>query len=545
MRTSFCMLRPVLPPSPHARGARPYIFNGQFYGEPVPGTISRNGKMFAAVDAAWLMNDLPLLKGQQWPVEAPNRSLWQRDINNLFEFQKEGIPFLAFRDYAILADEMGLGKTVQALRAAELRLDYDMSNILGPRVLILSPALAKRHWQREVNKWCNGTAEILDGLKPGELPRTRYIICNYDILSGQRRRNASGKLEYKEGLEGWGSILKANIPPIVILDEAHMLRGRDSRRTKAVKDICQNATCVWALTGTPMPNHVRDLWPLVDLISNGLFGPYWPWAKAYAGAYKGQYGWIADGGSRLEELSQRLSYFMLQRSKAEVGIQLPEKRREVLLVETQTHFEKQNKTIVRNFTEKVNLVAIALRNTANAKRGAIIEMARDSLSAGQKVVIGVYMREQAEEIGKALAKDFVGVAASGDASIEQRDAWAQAFREYEGPCFFVCTIDSMMVSISLVGADRVLIGDLTWDPTKMLQFEGRFHRIGSTNSVLISYLIAEGTIDEDIKESVIDKLDTIGQVIGESQETSQFSQQLGGKTSEAIIDRLFARLTGG
>jgi SNF2 family DNA or RNA helicase len=497
--------------------------------------------MFAAVDAAWLLGELPMLKGAPWPPRVihngPGHSF------TLFPFQCDGVAFLHNKDYAILADEMGLGKTVQALISAEYRLGIASRGI---DVLILCPALAKRHWAREVAKWTHGTSAILDGLRPRELPCANYLIANYDILSGQRRRNASGKLEYKEGLEGWGKLIKANIPPIVILDEAHMLRGRDSRRTKAIKDIVQGATCVWALTGTPMPNHVRDLWSLVDIISNGLFGPYWPWAKAYAGAYKGQYGWIADGGSRLEELSQRLSYFMLQRSKAEVGIQLPEKRREVMTIETQLeNVSGAGKIVSRTYTEKQNAVSSALRRTAQLKRPAVIEMAKECLDAGQKIVVGVYMREQAEEIGKALAQNYIGVAASGDASVEQRDSWAQAFREYEGPCFFVCTIDSMQLSISLVGADLMIIGDLTWDPTKLLQFEGRVHRIGSGKPVLIRYLIVEGTIDEDVQEAVIDKLDTIAQVVGESADTQSFTQQLGGKSNEAIIDRLFQRLING
>lgn len=505
------------------------------------------------MDSAWLFTELPLMKGAPQPVWI--QPLRLDTFDGMYDFQRDGTQFLVERDYAILADEMGLGKTRQALAAAEWRLEGVRGGASHntPHVLILCPAIAKRHWQREVKRWTGYDAAILDGLKPGPVPQARYIITNYDILFGQRRRNASGKLEAKEGLEGWAAALRSALPPIAILDEAHMLRGMKSRRTEAIKKLLEKAVVVWGLTGTPMPNHVRDIWALGDIVTGGLLGPYWPFARAYCGAYKGQYGWVADGSSRLEELNQRLRFWILGRAKSEVGLQLPPKRREVVQVDVgevklsavgvgimpgEDGYQRRMRT---------NTVATALRANARAKRAAVVEMAKEALAAGQKVVVGVYLREQAEEIAKALVDVAPVAAVSGDLSAETRDEWATTFRAHEGAAAFVCTIDSVMTSISLVGADLVIVGDLTWDPTKLLQFEGRHHRIGSGKSVLIRYVIASGTIDEDVGEAVIAKLSTIEEALGMNSDTKDLTVMLGRdmSTTEQIVDRLFIKLTGG
>jgi len=547
------MIRPILPASPHARGRRPFVFRGEWYGAPVPGVVNTGkGTIRAAVDAAWIFDGLALTSGAPWPPPLSITSLFlAAQPNALPAFQREGAQFLTERDYAILADEMGLGKTVQALIAAETRL----SHVYGapanaPHVLILCPALAKKHWQREIKKWTGHDAAILDGLAAGDLPQARYIVCNYDILYGQRRRDAAGKMHDVERLGGWRKVLKAAKFPIVICDEAHNLRGEKSRRTQAVKDVCEDSVCVWLLTGTPMPNHVRDIWALWDLCSKGLAGWFWPFARAYAGAYRTQYGWTADGQSNLDELAKRLGFFMLGRTKAAVALQLPEKRREIVPVDVGEGAAAANRVPMRSdmHERKANVVADALRRTAYAKRPAVVEMAREALAAGQKVVVFVYLRESVEKIAAELA-DGPGrvLPVHGGQSAEARDAAATEFRQHVGPACFVATIDSAGVAISLVGADLVIFGDLVWEPAKLLQAEGRTHRYGSTTRVLVRYVIAAGTIDEKVQEAVIEKLSTVEAAIGGMGDGKELTMQLGRdmSTSEQILERLFQALTGG
>jgi hypothetical protein len=583
------------------------------------------------------------------------------------------------------------GKTPQALIAAEARLSLaSVPSLTTPAVLILCPALAKRHWQREVTKWTGYEASVLESLTPTELPETRYVICNYDILYGAKRRDASGVQHDVEHLPGWAMTLSGRFP-IVIIDEAHAYRGRASRRTQVTKKMLNGTPVVWALTGTPMPNYVRDMWSLVDLISGGLWGfSYWSWAKKYCldpatpvlsadGVYvpigslrigdkvmgwqdrpdgryacfepatvegvvfheaperlavrmasgtqlvctpdhhwytgrsekdlryrplqvnghrrlkrlhvaapcavddvtddvvakapigpgtvvsirtstgnfiangymskncdavQGQYGWKDSGASNLPELSSRMTYFCLGRSAATVGLELPEKRREIYRIDVTVSAPTVHEGHVA--MTKSGFVAKALRMTARAKRSAVVAQVVEALEAAQKVVVFVYMREQAEEIAKAV-KDKIDCPVScvhGDLTPDGRDAQAGIFREIAAPAAFIATIDSVGVAISLVGADLVLYGDLVPEPWKLLQSEKRCHRHGSTKRVLVRYLIGTGTLDEGVAESVVEKLASIEAAMGADAESQEVAGMLGGerKSDETIIDGLFARL---
>lgn len=437
---------------------------------------------------------------------------------------------------------MGLGKTAEALTACEARLSLGIvSDPTTPVVLVICPALAKRHWQREIKKWVGCDAAIIDGLRPDVLPQTRYIIANYDILFGARRRDAAGIVHDRDDLPGWENVLAGRFL-IVLLDEAHLLRGRASRRTVAVKKICKSAVAVWGLTGTAVPNHIRDLWAQIDLLSGGLWGGYWDWAKKYCDAQQGTYGWKDNGKSNLDELRARMSFFMMGRSKDMVGLELPEKVREIYKIDV----EMTAPTVhdAHEALGRQTIVAKALRATAKAKRSAVIQQAVEFLQARQKVIVFVYMREQAEAVAKGIkhAVECQIACVHGDLTPEGRDAQAQVFRECAAPACFVATIDSVTMAISLVGADLVLYGDLVPEPWKMLQTEARAHRLGSMNRVLVRYLIAAGTVDETLMEALIEKMSVIEQAMGSQADQKDLGLLFGGKTDESIIDTLFAKL---
>lgn len=436
------------------------------------------------------------------------------------------------------------GKTPQALLAAEARLSLGhVPNIRTPVVLILCPAIAKQHWANEVRKWTGHASAILESLTPDLYQiNERYVICNYDILYGGRQADAAGVVHEVKHLPGWGQFLTGRFL-VAILDEVHILRGRASRRAKQVKSTLTRVPCVWGLSGTPMPNYVRDLYSIVDIISDGLFGySYWRWAQAYCNAYQGQYGWVDTGASRIDELNGRLTFFMLGRSAKTVKLELPEKRREIFRVDVRASapsVAEGNKAL-----NKQNAVGAALRYTARAKRPAVVESAVEALRAKQKVVVFVYMREQADAIAKDIRKhvDCNVMAVSGDLEASGRFAQAQMFRESTAPAAFVATIDSMTVSLSLVGAHLVIFGDLVHEPWKLLQAEKRCHRFDSVERVLVRYMIAAGTIDDAMVTNVIEKIPVIEQTVGSTEDAGELTKMLGGKSTEEILDSLFQSL---
>jgi SNF2 family DNA or RNA helicase len=549
--------RAILQASTHPRGGRPYVYPGQIDEWHAPGVlVSKIGATHAAVDAAWLVEKVlggASSRPVRWPgvAGAREKAIEFSRLTDppLSEYQTEGAAFLAERDYAGLFDQMGLGKTAQALIAAEARLALGIVPVpTTPVVLILCPALAKRHWQREVKKWVGAEAEVLDTLTPTEIPRTRYVIANYDILYGKTKRDASGVVHDINHLPGWAGLIAATGFLLVIADEAHMLRGRSSKRTQTAKKMCRRVPVVWALTGTPMPNYVRDLWALIDFISDGIAGmSYWSWAKKYCGAALGQYGWKDTGADNTQELAARLGFFCLGRSTASVGLQLPEKRREIFKIDVTMTAPTVHEGHLA--LTKSGFVAKALRATARAKRGAIVEQTLEALNAKQKVIVYTYMREQADEIAKAVRTkiDCPIFLVHGELSPDGRDQQATVFRDSSSPAAFVATIDSVGIAISLVGADLVIFADLVPEPWKLLQAEKRAHRRGSEKRVLVRYVIGTGTIDEGVVETVIEKLATIESALGAESDQQEMQTMLGGnvKSDESIIDGLFARLTAG
>jgi len=549
--TPAASLRPVLKPSIHPRGGRPYVYHGKLDEWHAPGAITtRDGNTSCAVDAAWLVEAVlgpPKNTPVRWPgvAGARERAIEYGTRAGLYGYQREGAAFLAERDWAALTDGMGIGKTSQALCAAEARLSLGIvPTPTTPVVLVLCPALAKRHWEREIKRWTGHDAAILDGLKPDLLPQARYIIANYDILYGARRSDASGVVHDLAHLPGWQRWL-ANRFLIAILDEFHVLGGRTSRRRNATKATCHGIPVVWGLSGTPVKSHVREMWALIDLLSDGLAGPYWPWARVHCGAFQGQYGWIDKGGERLDELSRRLTFFMLGRTAEGVKLELPEIRHEVFRVDVEVSAPTRHEGYSA-IQAKAGAVVKALRMTARAKRAAVIEMAVEALEAKQKIVVFTYMREQADAIAKGIRDkiDCHVACVHGDMTPEGRDAQAGVFREVAAPAAFVCTIDSVGLAISLVGAHLGIFADLTWEPHELLQAVKRLHRIGGDVRVLIRWVIGVGTIDEAVAEHVISKLSMIQQTMGAQTEQQEMQAMLGGRSSESIIESLFERLKG-
>jgi SNF2 family DNA or RNA helicase len=539
--------RAVLQPSVHARGARNYLFKGAMDDYHAPGADIRRTETRCAVDAAWLVQSVlgqPVQAPPIWPgvPGARERAIAFGKHVGLWNYQLDGAAFLAERDYALLTDQPGVGKTAQSLIAAEARLSLaSIPSPTTPVVLVLSPALAKRHWQREIKRWTGHDAEVLATLTPGPIPQTRYVIANYDILHGANKRDAAGVVHKVDTLPGWCGVLAGQFL-IVIADEAHLLRGRKSQRTRAAKEVCKRVPVVWGLTGTPIPNYIRDIWALVDLLSDGLFGPYWNFARAHCDGRQGQYGWVDTGSSRLEELGRRLTFFALGRTADSVKLELPEKRREIYRIDVTVSAPTVHEG--HEAMSKSSFVAKALRLTARAKRSAVVQQAVEALEAKQKVIVFLYMREQCDAVAKAIktAVDCPVSCVHGDLSPDGRDAQAKAFREVQAPACFVATIDSVGLAISLVGADLMLFGDLVPEPWKLVQAEKRAHRIGGTTRLLVRYLIGTGTLDEGVAESVISKLSTIEQAMGVETDNQDMKVLLGGRTDESIVDDLFAKL---
>lgn len=481
------------------------------------------------------------------------------------------------------------GKTPTTLAAASL--------VGSKKTLIVCPSIAKLVWATEIAKWmqlpstllygrggdeartfcvaCNGTGRTggshCEACKAGNgqsygaiisrdsaiadaVAAARFVVCNYDLLIPQVEKDAAGVRSERGDLPGWADVLVRQQFDLIIADEAHILRGRSKRdragesRRDRLLAVSKGVPRFWALSGTPIYGRVADLWALLDVVTDGLYGrPFFRYDVRYCNGQKGQYGWENDGATNVEELKARLDTFMLKRDRKEILPHLPPKIRQVVRIDAgKAEFKKPRGK------KGAGGLHGALRVTAKLKEPKVAEAVLDECAEGAKVVVFAYLRENAEALAKAIAKgceDDVRVRArnprvwcvSGDTPVDARFKQAQTFREWTGCGIFVATIDSVPVAISLKGAQSVHFADLTFDPASLLQAEDRPYEVG-TSGLTIVYYVVDKTVDEHVVGLVLPKMETLENVVREST-AGDFRAAFGGEADpEVLAEEVWKRM---
>jgi len=471
------------------------------------------------------------------PMVSPRlRASWSD--KRIRDYQQIGIDFIRQKAEVgcLLADEMGCGKSLCAIFAAK--------ELPTKRVLIVCPNAVKLHWVRDITKWlgdsvqsllCEKTSKrrvVMPGTKPtmkmlpenaakGDFPDATalFFIINYDIL------------------HAWTGA--GDLPPVdmVIFDEIHYLQSSRSRRSVAAKAI--RAKWRVGLTGTPLTNRPRDLWNVVDTLTPGRFGDFFAYCKRYCGAFQEQVTpeklvWNFDGKSNMQELQKRLQHFMLRRTVEEVKMQLPPKTRQIIEIDVS---KKYRMKYGANDLRDTRLVRQMLDIAADGKIDAALELILDHARAGHHVVAFSHRRCIAETVINTAAAQ--GVKASliygGIPNAKRQE------RIDSKPAILACTIDSCSTGIDLTFADVAVVLELVYKPHELVQMEARLHRFGQSRPTLIQYVIAQGTLDELIAGSVIDKIDTFREVIGKVGSAGELSK---GLDTRGVADPL-ARLVAG
>ncbi len=429
----------------------------------------------------------------------------------LFPHQVEGIAFLLGRRRALLADDMGLGKTRQSILAmveAEPEGPY----------LIVCPASIKRNWAREIEIVLPTATSTIVGPKP--LPSTdfkEWVIVNYEILG----KHLDKLLEYD-----WKG---------VVFDEAHFLKNYQSQRSqnasKLIHEI-ENEPVVHALTGTPMTNRPRDLFPLLQILDHPLGKSFLSFAKRYCEAYQGDFGLVADGASNIEELTVQLHGVMLRRTKDEV-LDLPPKVRtwmevelhpfaiqhynhllqdfltkfetpeaiaglpEVLEISTESREEFEESIDLTDVGNAMGRVTQVRRAIAFVKCRHTIKFVENALEQGEKVIIFTSFLNTMQRFQKHFKDRAVYV--SGAVPADKRQDRVDRFQNDDDIRIFVANMHIAGVGINLTAARQVVFNDLDWVPANHWQAEDRAYRIGQTGTVNVTYMIASGTVDSFVK----------------------------------------------
>lgn len=418
----------------------------------------------------------------------------------LFPHQVEGVAFLLGRRRSILADDMGLGKTRQSIIA------LGEAAPAGPW-LVVCPASVKRNWAREIQLAKPGS-EVCVVEKEVAPARgyTGWVVVNYDILG--RTMAALRALP-------WAGI---------VFDEAHYVRNHTSQRSRFGRQLVDGSgpdTVIHALTGTPLTNRPRDLFPLLQLVQHPMARSFLSFAKRYCAAYQNDYGWVTTGASNLEELRTELHGTMLRRTKDEV-LALPPKVRTWLEQDvpegTGRHEARDALRILlggeRGVDQRRALLATlstARRKIAVAKTARTIEFLDGVVAQDEKVLVFSCFDEPLRKIHEHFGAGSLLL--TGATPAARRQQLVDRFQNDADVRVLAANIIAGGIGLNLTVARQVVFNDLDWVPANHWQAEDRAYRIGQTGTVNVTYLVAGGTLDEFVARTLAFKSSLIDVVV--------------------------------
>lgn len=414
----------------------------------------------------------------------------------LYPYQRAGAEWLAPRRRALLGDKMGLGKTPQAIVGAEMA---------GARKLaVVCPAIGRVNWRKEVDAWSIYGIELK--------------VQSYDMLT-----------QHPELVEEW----KRWKPDVLVPDEAHYLKERDTGRTKMVygpwcrgDGLVQHAGAVWALSGTLTPNYAHELYPHL----RAMFPDVLPGTGSFADFLK-EYCYFEVGGHGLKVLSNKtdnlkhlrrlLEPHLLRRlpekvlpdlpavQYGELGIESDEALR--VLREMERTIEVQELLSKLDDLERVPdsepHIASYRKACGLAKARPLAAMIWDELASNQyhKVVIFGYHREVLAQMFEELAafNPRMVMGGMGDKAVFRA---YNDFQDKPNVRVFLGQINACGTTITLTAAHQAVFAEQSWVPSDNEQAIYRLRRIGQKSQVNARIAYLDRSIDEAINRSVARKV---------------------------------------
>ncbi|WP_232476570.1 MULTISPECIES: DEAD/DEAH box helicase [unclassified Acidovorax] len=486
--------------------------------------------------------------GTPQPVAAPQGLQVQ-----LRPYQLEGLAWLQYLRAqglgGILADDMGLGKTAQAL--AHVLAEKEAGRLKRPALVVLPTSLLF-NWQAEAARMAPGLRVLaLHGADRGK----RYLqVADHDLVL------TTYPLLWRDV-----DALAAQPFHLLILDEAQMVKNAGSRSARALRKL--QAPHLLCLTGTPLENHLGELWAQFDFLMPGFLGD----VRSFNARWRKP---IEENGEtlRAQLLAQRVRPFILRRRKQDVATELPPRTETILRVQLQgkqrelyeavrTTADKQVRRALERQGFEGSQIAIldallklrqvccdprlvkGTTKTAHAMERAKLELLADLLPAlvdeGRRVLVFSQFTEMlalAAELLDTLALPYLTL--TGQTPPRQRGAVVKSFQaqdETSAP-ILLASLKAGGLGLNLTAADTVIHLDPWWNPAVEEQATARAHRIGQDQPVFVYKLVVEGSIEERMLELQARKAALAQGVLGHDAEGAV-------KFSAADLHALLAPLT--
>lgn len=406
----------------------------------------------------------------------------------------------------VLADDMGLGKTIQIL--ALIALERQRERLTSP-VLVVAPTSLTTNWSAEAQKFAPDLKVlILQGPARKEkfpaIAEHDVVLTTYPLIARDRE------------------VLLTRDWHIAVLDEAQTIKNPDAATTRWLRDI--KAAHRFCLTGTPMENHLGELWSIMSFANPGYLGDKAAFSRQWRTP-------IEKRGDKIRAaaLAQRAKPFLLRRTKAEVATELPPKSEIVEAIVLEGPQRDLYDSIRLSMSRKVR-EAIAQRGLAkshivvleallrmrqaccdpallklrdgverpSAKLDRLIEMVAELLSEGRKIIVFCQFTSMLDLIRRRFEADGLRYSLlTGDT--KNRKTAIEAFQNGAAELFLV-SLKAGGVGPNLTAADTVIIFDPWWNPAVEEQAIDRAYRIGQGKAVFVYRLVVAGTIEEKMDE---------------------------------------------
>ncbi len=398
----------------------------------------------------------------------------------LYEFQKEGVDFLANGRAKLLADDVGTGKTAQAIHACQQ---------VGARsILVICTASIKDNWKKEGIKWGYDERDthIITRENVSSVPKnpTGMYIINYDL---------AWRKPYAE-------VLLRRKFDVLICDEAHYLKNHAAKRTKVVwlsRGYADNATYRWMMTATPVLNRPVELHSMLAKLCPdrlGQYKNYIAYTQRYCDGHDGKWGYEALGAENLDELAGRLDGFMLRRTRDV----LPDKTLQKIYMPFSKTIEKH--LFTGSETESIR------RKIGVGKVKPSAEHITNILESEEKIVVFAYHTDVIMGLKEQL-KQFNPVVLHGATPSNKRQSVVEKFVSLPKCRILIGQIQAAGVGIDGLqhAASLAVFVEITHTPGEIKQAIGRLYREGQIHPCLFQFLMVEGTVDEQVLDSTLFK----------------------------------------
>ncbi|QOR33729.1 DEAD/DEAH box helicase [Clostridium sp. 'deep sea'] len=446
---------------------------------------------------------------------------------NLRNYQEKGYQWINQMSKlgfgACLADDMGLGKTVQMLAYLEhIRVHS------GGQALLILPASLIGNWQKEIEKFA---------------PEMPYQILHRSSLKSSEPLKINDKAFLYLTTYGMSvriESLKEREWDYLIIDEAQAIKNASTKQSRAIKAI--PAKMRIAMTGTPIENHLGDLWSLFDFLNEGLLGT----TKEFKKFTKE----LSNNSLGYAKLRKMIQPFILRRLKTDKSIiaDLPDK------IEINSYTTLSKKQVIL-YKQLLKQIEVKLGQAEGIERKGVVlssimkfkqicnhpdhylgredykvnysgkfqrlkEICEVIYEKRERVLIFTQFKEITEPISDFLAEIFKkeGFVLHGGTSIKKRNEMVEMFNGEHYVPYMILSLKAGGVGLNLTAANHVIHFDRWWNPAVENQATDRVFRIGQTKEVMVHKFVTKGTIEEKISTMIEEKQKLASDILGSSGE---------------------------